>query len=61
MRVHEQAATRNQETAKASRSDLPDLPDKDIRLDSVHSHQGDSEDDEEMRGKAKRWHTFKTP
>jgi hypothetical protein len=55
---HEQAVTRNQETAKASRSDLPD---KVIRLDSVHSHQSDSEDDEEMHGKAERWHTFKTP
>ena len=58
MRVPEQSATRNQETALS----VPAAPpDKDIQLDSVHSDQIDSEDHEEMHGKAERWHTFKTP
>jgi hypothetical protein len=59
MRVPEQSATRNQETARSDPA--PESPDKDIQFGSVHSDQIDSEDDEEMHGKAERWHTFKTP
>jgi hypothetical protein len=58
MRVHEQAATRNQELAKALRSDPPE---KGIPLNSVHPAESDSEDEDETHRKAERWHTFKTP